>query len=199
MNKEIEIKLFQPVFIKQVSEIFVKELSKAFSAKLGKFFLEELYFPYFFNDKKGIGFLAFEEDKVVGFILGSDNKGFYGSLLKKYPIKFLKICFIALLKNPSFLFYIFKISIISGMPLPINLNLKVAELLYMAVDSNYQRQQIGQKLLLKLEDALKKEKYNCCVVQTLIVTPQAQNFYMKQQYMKIKEGYGRIWFVKNFV
>ncbi|MBU0651163.1 GNAT family N-acetyltransferase [bacterium] len=192
----IEIKEFKSEHISEVSKLFLKELSQAFSANLGLEFLEKIYFPYFFSKKESIGFIAFAEGRLVGFILASDDKGFYGLLIKKNPIIFLRYCFKVLVKKPWFLFYIFSICFVAGASLPIQTK-KNAELLYMAVDRDYQRREIGKKLLESLENRLNEKKYYNLVVQTLLKTPNAQKFYLKNDFIKIKKGWGRIWFVKK--
>lgn len=186
MIKTLELK-----HIPQIAKIHVRALKQDFLPLLGADFLEILYMGVL-KKKEAFGFVAEEEDKVIGFVIGTKdmNKFFRAALLANF-LKLVYLVTVMIVNRPTLLkktletfLYVRK----DKGPKP--------ELVVIAVAHKWQSKGIGKKLVNSLEIFFKKMKIKKYKL-TVYADKKAVQFYTKLKYLKLDEFnlYGKRWYI----
>ena len=162
----------------RIAEIHFSEIKYGFLNQLGKKFLTYFYLAMITSPNAFL-VVAEENNKVIGFISGCTNLNkFYKDFVKQYTFR----SFLILLKK-IFSFSIFKkvfeVMSYSKKEEKGEDSLPLAELLSIAIISEYQGQGIATKLLERFISEMKTreiKKFRVIVGENL---PQANKFYLK--------------------
>ncbi len=159
-----------------IATIHKEALKGDFLPSLGLSVLEIIY-QGLLDDKKSFGYVSEKNGRVVGFITGSENTNelFKRIFLKKFVSLLFKVGFI-LLKNPSILPKLFQ-------TLFYNDKAKTetsAELISIALKTEYRRKNIGKKLIQELIAEFKKRN-----IKKIKVTVNRSNIGANKFYKKI--------------
>jgi colanic acid biosynthesis glycosyl transferase WcaI len=100
MESNISIRPLSADDAKECTQVHLEAFPGFFLTILGPCFLTQLYasIP---EDKSGIGFVAIDQDRVIGFATGtSEPEGFYARLIKKKVLKFAWVSIGPVIKKP---------------------------------------------------------------------------------------------------
>lgn len=160
--------------IKQLVKIHQEEL-KGILNELGEDFLMK-YYNEVSKSKKYVLFEEKKGNKTIGMaVLRLEESDLMKQILKsdcKHIIKLIQL----LIRQPNQIIYIMYIILRIGYN---------PEIEFIAVDKNHQRKGIGQKLLKKAVNYLKKEGYPCIYVRTDYKNEKGKLFYKKNNFIQI--------------
>lgn len=187
----IKIDHLQRQDIEIISQIHLESLENNFLPSLGLNFLKALY-KGIVGKKGNYGFVAIENQKVVGFAIGTKNMKDYLKLALRS--NFLELClylFFRLIKKPTLLKNVLETFTYSTKDVG-----PKAELVVIGILKKYQGMGIGKKLIKSLEEKFKKEKIKKYKL-TVHSDKRAVYFYEKLRYHRISQFtlYNKIWFI----
>ena len=148
-SNNFEIRKINLEDIDSLVKIHCDSFKDSFLTKLGTSFLK-LYYNSVLKNKNSILVGHYAKNDLIGFAVGSKiSKNFNKKLILNNLIPFFFYSIIILLKNPTFLFRLFKN--LEKKPIKDD-NGNYAELFSIAVNPKFSRKGIGKKLLLKFEE-----------------------------------------------
>ncbi len=104
----VEIKEIEAKYISDIVDVHMRAFPSFFLTFLGPRFLREFY-GSFIADDQGIGFVALEDGKVLGAVVGPLNPaGYFKRLLKRRWFAFCLASMGAVLKKPSVMARLFR-------------------------------------------------------------------------------------------
>jgi ribosomal protein S18 acetylase RimI-like enzyme len=165
----------------RIAAIHSRELSTDFLSSLKEKFLISLYVS-FINDGK-INVLVYEsEKKVVGFVVGSSNfsRDFRKILVKNF-FNFFLILIPEVIMHPQIIKNIFETFFYTSKQKE---NSSEAELVAVAISSEFHRHGIGKNLVNSLEIEFKKEAVKEYKVSVNKTNATANKFYAKLGFIK---------------
>lgn len=185
VNKIIikKLSLYSPkTYFQEIVEIHKKTIDSGFLPTLNTNFLKLLYYCFTTSPHSFI-YCALDNNKIVGFIVGSINTSMvYKYFIKKYLLQslFYLFPFIFSLK------LLFKIIEIFKYPNNCkHFKLPTSEILNFCVDENYQGKGIGKILFKYLNDEFLQRNINKIKIVTGSNQISAQKFYEKLGAIKV--------------
>lgn len=161
--------------LKQIVNLHSKVLSDSNLNKFGRIFLKLIYNTSA-RDKECLLLILKDNDNVVGFALTSRNSHyFYRQIIAQNRLKAYTLMVLGFLKNPALFLETVKWLFQKDD------SIYSAELIFLAIDPNYQRQGWGQKLVKETINILRKEKIQF-LVKTGFDVKQSNNFYKKNKF-----------------
>jgi len=191
---EAKIAVFDDATIDEVAEIFESELPMDFCSVMGPGFLRRYFLPYFLDADPHIGYVAIDQGRVVGFVLGAKATGYYVSFTKKHPVILAKYSLAACIRDIRNLGYFLGVGrVMFGTDAfkPFSHDL---ELLYISVAEDCQGRGIGLGLVRELLREAQRLGFARCVVKTLTATENTNRFYRKCGFEPLHRHQGRIWY-----
>lgn len=167
--------------LKQVAEIHKKFLPSIISYYSSDF-IEGFYKYHLISKKESCIFLGyFEGENLLGFVFGTHELDLlFDDFLKNNRISFIKETFLALMKNPVYFVHLVGKIFQETMP-----NQSQSQLVYIAVDKNYNKKGIGKLLLEGFEKEAKKS-VNYYELEVEKNNP-AFGFYQKNNFITVSE------------
>lgn len=184
----LEIKNIRLHDINHVVNIHLNTFKGFFLASLGRSFLIHFYKTCIDFDENSIAIGAFENDKLVGFAIGSLNsKGYYGKLIKRNKMKYSLMGVRLLFLRPMALFRIFQ-NLKNSQPQNVNEEPIRSELLSIGVLENYKGSGVGKKLLSSYEHQAKSKGAKFVSLTTdMHNNDKVKLFYSSQGYEVLNE------------
>jgi len=167
--------------VKEVAKLHIHRIQLGFLSKIGENFLIEFY-EAMVQSEYGICLIAKKDTKILGFIGGViDLQTFYRNFIRKRGIKISFILSNKLFK-PQILygileniFHLRKLSKCSDLP--------KAELISVAVNSDYEGKGIGSLLLKAFLGELKRRNINSVKVHVGTDNKKALRYYKKHKFI----------------
>lgn len=187
----IKIVPLEDSYLVKIANVHVKSLKNDFLPSLGEKFILTLY-KGAFKSSDSFGFVALDNKKVVGFVIGTKNmKAYFSSSLKSNFLRLGYLLGVRLLKTPSLLKDVVETFTYSSKDVG-----PPAELVVIAVLKKYQSMGIGRKLVEALEKKFKNEKIKKYKL-TVHADKKAVYFYEKLRYHRLSQFnlYNKLWYV----
>ncbi len=176
--------------IAEISQIHHQELPNDFLSILGADFLKNHFYPSYFSTKLTFGYGAFMKDKLVGYVLFSNDRKALARVIKNSVLTLCSYC----LKNVhklSFLKYLIEVIIITLVKPSNDMENNNYELVYIAISKDFANNKIGSRLVSIGLNHLKTLEEKATWVKTLSNTQKNIEFYQKSGYQVYNEYLGR--------
>jgi ribosomal protein S18 acetylase RimI-like enzyme len=147
-----------------------------FLTALGPGFLEAFY-AELGGSKGAYGFVAVEAAKIVGVVVGTtDTHALFKEIILKHGLRLVLPTLFSLLKHPGLL-----LSLFQSLLYPNKLDAKPgeAELLFIGVDTQMRRQNIGTQLINALIEESRRRGATALKITVDVGNPRANAFYQK--------------------
>jgi GNAT superfamily N-acetyltransferase len=168
--------------VKSVVDVHLKSFQGFFLTFLGRDFLSELY-RGIVSDPSGIAFVAVADERVIGFVAGTDHPaGFYKRLLKKRWRRFGIASLPAIIKKPHVVLRLFRAL---SMPKQVTAENGRGTLMSVAVLPGEQNKGIG-RLLAKafLEEARKRGLHKVDLTTDKLNNDSVNAFYLREGFSR---------------
>jgi ribosomal protein S18 acetylase RimI-like enzyme len=165
MTRGTEIRTVDTQELSLVAVIHSRALPDDFLPSLGLDFLQKLYYPAAMNSTNGATLVAQHEDQVVGFVtIAWDSPRFTRDVIGERYLQFGGYALRALFFRPVVLLRSFEVlwSALYSKPDPIK-----AEIVFIAVSPEFQRQRIGRQLVSAAVQSLREHHEPVCRTKTL--------------------------------
>jgi ribosomal protein S18 acetylase RimI-like enzyme len=170
--------------VKSVIDVHLQSFRGFFLTLLGRGFLTELYRDII-TDPSGIAFVWFADERVVGFVAGTDHSAeFYNRLLRKRWWRFGLAAFPAIIKKPPMVHRLLR-----ALNLPKQMIAKDGRgtLMSFAVLPGYQNRDIGHYLLKAfLEEAMKRGLHQVDLITDKVNNDSANAFYLREGFYQLR-------------
>ncbi len=177
----------------QVLAIHLARFPDDFITSLGRGWLRRVFYPAYLDLPGGFGFVAVQDDTVVGYVVGSeDSRDFYQRMLRGRRWYLLWSLFRQAARRPRIVRRAAAVSRTVRTepepPVP-------ADLSYVAVKPGSERQGVGAALVVALADRLRARGHEGCWVKGWAETPPTDGFYQAAGFKPVQDYYsdGRPW------
>jgi ribosomal protein S18 acetylase RimI-like enzyme len=164
--------------VKNVVDVHLQSFRGFFLTFLGPDFLSELY-RGIVTDPSGIAFVAVADERVVGFVAGTDHPaGFYKRLLRKRWWRFGLASLPAVIKEPPLFYRLFRAL---SMPKQVTAENGRGTLMSIAVLPGEQNRGVGRPLVKAfLEEAMKRGLRQVDLTTDKLNNDSVNAFYLRQ-------------------
>ncbi|MDP7319729.1 MAG: GNAT family N-acetyltransferase [Bacteriovoracaceae bacterium] len=176
--------------IAEISQIHHQELPNDFLSILGADFLQNHFYPSYFSTKLTFGYGAFMKDKLVGYVLFSNDRKALARVIKNSVLTLCSYCLKHIYKL-SFLKYLIEVIIITLVKPSNDMENNNYELVYIAISKDFANNKIGSRLVSIGLNHLKTLEEKATWVKTLSNTQKNIEFYLKSGYQVYNEYLGR--------
>ena len=174
----ITIKPSQKNILDTIVRLHVTAFKGFFLSSLHKGFLRQLYRSFIEHESSGLLVAVEDDDTAVGFLAYSwDSRDFYRFMLRRHLISFVWYSFLSFLRKPSIFAKMFGAL---GMPSKSVRNENYVKIFSIAVDPEYQHQNVGSLLMQDLKNRVDFNKYTYITLETdADDNDYANSFYQK--------------------
>jgi ribosomal protein S18 acetylase RimI-like enzyme len=169
----------------EIASLHQRAFPKFFLTSLGLHFLS-VFYDSVLSDPNGIGVGVFEDQRLVGFAIGTYKKAnFYTSVLKKNSINLLFSCLTVLIKRPRNIIRLFNALVTKETEEAYISN--NASLLSICTDPQFNNRGIGKEILKAFEEIAFLKASSISLTTDAFDNDSVNTFYRKSGYIFLKE------------
>ena len=177
----VRVKTIQPSqtnILDTIVRLHVTAFKGFFLSSLHKGFLRQLYRSFIEHERSELLVAVEDDGRAVGFLACSwDSQDLFRFMLRKHLLSFMWYSFLSFLRRPSIFAKMFSAL---GMPSKSVRNENYVKIFSIAVDPEYQHQNIGTLLMEELKNRVDFNKYTYITLETdADDNDYANSFYQK--------------------